>query len=124
MSTRPEWLYGKTPAPRKPWKLRMGIGLLLLLLVAVLVFVTGCKSKGEPTPNPNDVAAQSAPVKAPQVPETIGTSVSVTLYDVGTVVPVDTSKLPHVDCWYEIATVDVDKQPGGDKIVEVKAICP
>jgi len=120
---RPEWLYGPE-TPRNSRTRFIISGVVIALAALCLVILTGCKSEGTPTPNPNHVAAQSAPVKAPQVPGTAGTSVSVTIYDSGTVVPVDVTKLPHPDCWFEINLMDADQQPGGTKVVEVKAICP
>lgn len=123
MTTRPEWLYGPE-TPRNNRTRFIISGVVIALVALCLVILTGCKTTSEPTPNPNDVAAQSAPVKAPQVPETVGSSVSVTLYDWGTVVPIDPSKLPGEDCWYEVNPKDIDQKPGGPKLVEVKAICP
>lgn len=129
MTTRPDWLYpedapqASAPKPR-PWKLRMSIGIMLLMVAAVLVFTSGCKSTSEPKPGPMAKRTAPAKVKAPNVPETLGSSVSVTLYDPGTVVPIDVAALPGTDCWYEINPKDVDGVEGGPKLVEVKAICP
>lgn len=126
MSTRPEWLYG--PETRKNSRNRYMIAAFAAMIAFLaLIIITGCKSTGEPKPAPlaNKSAPAKAPkVKAPDVPETVGTSVSVTLYDWGTVVPIDPSKLPGEDCWYEINPKDLDQKPGGAKMVEVKAICP
>lgn len=127
MTTRPEWLYG-TPTPRNN-RARLAILCAVALVAAVaLVLLTACERTPRTKPAPQArtaaTAAQSAPVKAPNVPETIGTSYSVTSYPAGTVIPLDVAKLPGVDCWYEVSAMDDDHVPGGSKHIEVRAICP
>lgn len=119
---RPSWIYGpETKSVRRRRAVILSTATVAAL--SLLAILTGCgpDSKQDPPPVP---LARTSVIAPPQVPQTAGTGVSVTLYDIGTVVPVDVARLPHVDCWYEVNNKDIDSVPGGPKVVEVKAICP